>query len=114
MLQEWEEKVEQVNKLHTELQQKPEAEKKGYSRHPGGVLNAYREGDLSFDEAVQELQRVPLILSMDQYFALRGLIRAMGVAEEDMVTGADIDIKPYGRIQWMQGGQILVTLGEGK
>lgn len=114
MSKEWEEKIEQLNKLHTEVQQKPDSEKKGYSLHPGGILNAYREGDLSFKEAILELQRVPLIISMDQYFALKGLIKALGVAEDDPVTGVDINIKPYGTIRWMEGGKVCIELGVGK
>jgi len=114
MSKEWEEKVEQLNKLHTELQQKPDSEKKGYSLHPGGILNAFREGDLSFREAILELQRVPMILSIDQYFALKGLLDTAEVAEADEVTGIDINIKPYGTIRWMQEGKVCIELGVGK
>jgi len=110
----WEEKTEQLNKLHAELQQKPAAEKRGYGLHPGGILNAYREGDLNFDEAIKALQGLPMYLSMDQYFALKGLIKAAGVAEDDPVTGFDINVKPYGIIQWMRGGRVYIELGVGK
>lgn len=114
MSKEWEEKVEQLNKLHKELQQKPPSEKKGYSLHPGGILNAYREGDLSFDEAILELQRLPMILSVDQYTALEGLLKAIEVAERPEVTGVDISIKPYGSVRWMEGGKVCIELGVGK
>ena len=114
MSKEWDKKTEQLNKLHVELQHKPAAEKKGYSLRPGGILNAYREGDLSFDEAIEELQKLPMYLSMDQYFALKGLLRAAGIAEEEPVTRVDIDIKPYGSIYWMQGGTVAIKLEEGR
>jgi len=51
---------------------------------------------------------------MDQYFALKGLIKAAGVAEDDPVTGFDINVKPYGIIQWMRGGRVYIELGVGK
>jgi hypothetical protein len=114
MSKEWEEKVEQLNKLHTELQQKPKSEKKGYSLHPGGVLNAYREGDLSLDEAILKLGGLPMFLSSDQFFALKGLIKAAEVAEQEPVTSMDINIKPYGTIRWIQGGKVNIELGVGK
>lgn len=53
----WEEKRQQVNKLVQELQKKPDHEKHGHYLNPGSILNAYREGDLLFDDAVHELDR---------------------------------------------------------
>lgn len=41
--------VKQINDLHQKLQDKPEKDKLGYQISVGGILNAYREGDLSFD-----------------------------------------------------------------
>ncbi len=52
----WEKRIDEVNRLHAELQKKPDHLKKGYALAPAGILNAYREGDLSFDEAVKFLQ----------------------------------------------------------
>ncbi len=40
-----------------ELKQKHEFEL-GYRVSPEGILNAYREGDLAFNEAVSELKRL--------------------------------------------------------
>jgi hypothetical protein len=36
------------------LQKKPK--KIGYQSSPGDILNAYREGDITFEEAVKELE----------------------------------------------------------
>jgi len=49
--------VKEVNALVERLQQKPDSKKDGYSYNPGSILNAYREGDLTFDKAVKELER---------------------------------------------------------
>lgn len=53
----WDQKREQINRLHRELQKKPDSEKILHWCTPAGILNAYREGDLSFADAVQELKR---------------------------------------------------------
>lgn len=52
----WDEKREQVNALILELQQKPDREKIGYPLVAGGILNAYREGDVTYDVAVSQLE----------------------------------------------------------
>lgn len=46
---------EQINELHTKLSEKPDSEKMGFCLSPGGILNAYREGDISFTRAVERL-----------------------------------------------------------
>jgi len=48
--------VTAVNELHGVLQEKPDDKKLPFQRSPGGILNAYREGDLSFDDAVMHLE----------------------------------------------------------
>ena len=54
----WKCKVARLNQLHKELQAKPDRFKIGYLRIPSSILNAYREGDLSFNEACSELNRL--------------------------------------------------------
>jgi len=108
---EWEEKREQLNKLHQELQHKPESEKKGYSLHPGGILNAYREADISFGEAEDALQRLPIILSVDNFNALQALVEAFRVADDSKVTSASLRVVPFGEITWVFGGEVHIRLG---
>ena len=48
---EWSELVARLNMLRKRLDEKPRELRMGYPLQPGGILNAYREGDLSFDEA---------------------------------------------------------------
>ena len=50
----WEQMKAEVFALILRLQQQPK--KIGYAFHPGGILNAYREGDLTFDQAVKTLE----------------------------------------------------------
>lgn len=52
----WGQKREELNKLHKELQQKPMEAMMGYSLSAGGILNAYREGDISFEDACNLLE----------------------------------------------------------
>jgi hypothetical protein len=52
----WEQKRQDLNKLHRELQNKPEEAKMGYQLSVGGILNAYREGDISFEDAYNLLE----------------------------------------------------------
>lgn len=58
----WDEKVEELNKLHRELQEKPQGERKGFILSVGGILNAYREGDLSFKDACNLLKVDPVTI----------------------------------------------------
>jgi len=53
-------KIEELNSLHKELQELKKEHPEctiGYVLSPGGILNAYREGDISFDKAVELLSR---------------------------------------------------------
>lgn len=52
----WEAKRNHVNSLVAELQKKPESEKLAYPLNPAGILNAYREGDVLFEDAVSQLR----------------------------------------------------------
>ena len=52
----WDALVTAVSELHGVLQEKPDDKKLPFQRSPGGILNAYREGDLSFDDAVMHLE----------------------------------------------------------
>ena len=48
--------VEQVNGLMQKLKHKPDHLKNLFQLSAGGILNAYREGDINFDEAVGYLE----------------------------------------------------------
>ena len=54
----WEKMREDLNDLHCRLQQKPPHEKLEYPLSFGGILNAYREGDILFADAVQKLEEI--------------------------------------------------------
>ena len=49
--------VEQANAIRKQLDEKPASMKIGYIRVPGGILNAYREGDINFEEAKTALHK---------------------------------------------------------
>lgn len=51
----WEQMALEVNALVKRLARKPT--KIGYQFSPQGILNAYREGDISFARAVRDLNR---------------------------------------------------------
>jgi hypothetical protein len=53
----WEGIIHAVNALMSILKHKPREFKDCVTLHPGGILNAYREGDLTFNQAVRELER---------------------------------------------------------
>lgn len=53
---EWTALVEQLNKLRKRLDEKPKKWRASYSLHPGSLLNAYREVDLSFNEVCDLLR----------------------------------------------------------
>jgi hypothetical protein len=110
MSKEWKDKVEELNRLHQELQQKPETEKRGYSFSVGGVLNAYREGDLSFEEAKAVFQRLPVVLSVDNFNSLQALVEAFHVADDSKVTSARLRVVPFGEISWTFGGDVRIEL----
>jgi len=48
--------VAAVNTLHKMLRKKPKQLRIGHWMTPGSILNSYREGDLSFKQAVKELE----------------------------------------------------------
>lgn len=54
----WEAMRTEINDLHKNLAQNPDSEKMGFSLSPGGILNAYRECDISFDRAVELLEEL--------------------------------------------------------
>ena len=51
----WDSRVQLANEIRELLDKKPNKFKKKFSSHPGSILNAYREGDLTFDDAVKML-----------------------------------------------------------
>lgn len=53
--QHWDALVDQANALRKQLDDKPRALRIGYTLHPGSILNAYREGDATFAEAVEAI-----------------------------------------------------------
>jgi len=53
----WDTLVDKLNEIHAKLKTKPDKYKVGYSLSFGGILNAYREGDLNFEEAIKELKK---------------------------------------------------------
>lgn len=102
MANEWEEKRSLINELHRQLSEKPESEKKGYALHPGGILNAYREADVTFKEALDALQRAPLTLTAKRFVHLMALCKAFEIGNETDVTGVNLTVTPYGHIYWHQ------------
>ncbi len=52
----WKALVAAVNELHALVQRKPRSERNGFQLSPGGILNAYREGDVTFKQAVKHLE----------------------------------------------------------
>jgi hypothetical protein len=53
----WQQMIQEVNALNRRLQKKPRELKLGYQCSSGGILNAYREGNLTFRGAVAALKR---------------------------------------------------------
>ncbi len=56
-----EHKIETINRLLQEVRAHKAAhadEKLAYCSGPGSILNAYREGDLTFDQAVAEIEQL--------------------------------------------------------
>lgn len=51
----WDQMADEVYALIVRLRQKPE--KTAFALGPGQILNAYREGDISFEEAVEIIQK---------------------------------------------------------
>ena len=111
----WEKKREEVNALVQELQNKPASEKMGYSIHPGGILNAYREGDCTHYQAVEALKKYAetwgFILSQERFLHLRALCNAFAVADEEDAKAATISVRGLGIIEWNQEErQVIITL----
>ena len=52
----WDGLVVAVNALTGILKYKPRSMRTGYSLNPGSILNAYREGDLTFNQALKALK----------------------------------------------------------
>jgi hypothetical protein len=52
----WNEKRKIFNRLHETMEKKPESEKRRFSKkNIGSILTAYRQGDVSFEDAVSLL-----------------------------------------------------------
>ncbi|GAH00261.1 unnamed protein product, partial [marine sediment metagenome] len=50
------EKIKVFNRLHETMEKKPQSEKRHfYKKNIGGILTAYRQGDVSFEDAVNLL-----------------------------------------------------------
>lgn len=48
--------VEAANSIRQTLNTKPRSQKIGFQISPGGILNAYREGDVNFKEACGHIE----------------------------------------------------------
>ena len=58
-MKEIEEKIEKLNALHKKImnyKRKHPKERLGFALSTGGILNAYREGDITFKKAIKYLQ----------------------------------------------------------
>ncbi len=53
----WEGLVVGLNCIHSKLQRKPRRFRTGHMLHPAGILSAYRDGDVSFKQAIRELEQ---------------------------------------------------------
>jgi hypothetical protein len=53
----WTSVVATANAINEKLKRKPRSLTIGYTDCPNGILNAYREGDLTFKQAVKAIQR---------------------------------------------------------
>lgn len=53
----WNVLVAALNELHSIVERKPKHLRLGFRFSPAGILNAYREGDLTFNQSVQQLER---------------------------------------------------------
>lgn len=70
----------ELNRLHTILSHAPKEQKYGYQLSVSGILNAYREGDIAFDNAVRLLELKQANTACTGRFAawLRGVQRLLG------------------------------------
>jgi len=84
----WSEKREQVNALVLELQQKPEGEMMGYALNAAGILNAYREGDVLFDDAVAQLEEWAIKYAAQQSVQSDGLTASQKEEVRQMIQSA--------------------------
>lgn len=50
--------VKAANNIRQALNSKPLNQKIGYQISPGGILNAYREGDINFKEACKRIEEL--------------------------------------------------------
>ncbi len=57
----WDAVVSAANSIRRVLDDKPSSLKIGFRASPGGILSAYREGDLSFKEAVEAIEKLVFI-----------------------------------------------------
>lgn len=113
----WEEKRGKLNELHRELEMKPEIAKKGFNADPGSILNAYREADISFTEAIYHLDKYYgahkecIEISPKQFYHLHSLCQALvACAERDEAANASIVVAGVGTIGWRENGKVLITL----
>ena len=53
----WDQMIKEVKSLIEGLRYKPKSKKALHYLDPGSILNAFREGDLTFDEAITELKK---------------------------------------------------------
>ena len=94
-MSEWEEKRQRVNSLVRELQAKPDSEKVGYSLSPGGILNAHREGDVTFDAAVHAIQEWALSTALHERDEARAMVAELANVMREHVLGFLEGSNPY-------------------
>ena len=82
----WEYFVNAANFIRAALDYKPSDIKVGYQLSPGGILNAYREGDLNFEEACRELERCGCNLQDKEYYYTPGMKFDLIIRDEVLTT----------------------------
>lgn len=69
----WDRMINEVDALRRRLREKPQELRIGYSITPGGILNAYCEGDILFEQAVAELTKLTPGTAMKKVIITRGI-----------------------------------------
>ena len=89
----WEQMRQELNRIHERLLQKPDSEKLAYQLSFGSILNAYREGDISFAEAIDQLDKItsqlPLKLRKGLFAAIDHTLDAFFTQSEQPPANAE-------------------------
>lgn len=88
----WNSIIDIANKTRKMLDDKPRDLRVGYGLHPGAILNAYREGDATFSEAVEAIRSIgPYRLSLDERPSLNGMLLDAEIERAAAVGRGDTD-----------------------